>query len=83
MTARRSPDQARVTPEVPQRGLAITPRSRKRLDMSRGRGSPLAETQNLPVSPQRSLRTPTSSKHFCPDSPPSAPSRALRYLHLL
>ena len=66
MTARRTPDKAGVTPEVVSRGM--TPRSRKCLDMN-PRASPLSErSQNLP-SP---LRTPSTAKHFCPDSPASS-----------
>ena len=62
----RTPDKSSVTPDKVSKGM--TPRSRKCLDMNL-RGSPLSErSQNLP-SP---LRTPTTTKHFCPASPASS-----------
>lgn len=71
MTARRTPDKAGVTPEIVSKGT--TPRSRKCLDMN-PRASPLSErSYNLP-SP---LRTPSTAKHFCPDSPSSSNRQVL------
>ena len=69
MTARRTPDKAGVTPEIVMKGTTL--RSRKCLDMN-PRASPLSErSDNLP-SP---LRTPSTAKHFCPDSPSSSSNR--------